>query len=260
MFDLNNFCYPIILAHRGASAVAPENTLAAFNAAMRLGADAVEMDAKLTSDKEVVIIHDRTVNRTTNGSGKVKNLTFKEIKMLDAGSKFSPIYSGEKIPGLRETCENLKGKVLLNIELTNYGTFLDALSRKVAEIVSEYEMDKEVLISSFNVFNLIRFHQYMPEVQLAILTGPDSRSRVLSNLFAGRFAINSIHPYFSTLIPEIVKAYRKRFSRIHPWTVNRAGDMHSLLTLKVDGIITDYPDIARSLIFPGKESITGMNS
>ena len=152
MVDLNNFSHPIIIAHRGASAVAPENTLAAFTTAVSMGADAIEMDVKLTSDKEVVVMHDSSVNRTTNGTGEVKSLTFKEIKMLDAGSKFSSRYSGEKIPSLREICEKLKGKLLLNIELTNYGTFLDALPLKVADLVSEYDMQREVLISSFNIF------------------------------------------------------------------------------------------------------------
>jgi glycerophosphoryl diester phosphodiesterase len=259
MLDVNNFSNPIIMAHRGASAVAPENTLAAFNIAVSMGADAVEMDVKLTSDKEVVVIHDRSVNRTTNGSGEVKYLTFKEIRMLDAGYKFSSRYSGEKIPGLREICANLKGKIILNIELTNYGTFLDALPLKVAEIISEYEMQKEVLISSFNVFNLIRFHHYMPFVQLALIVGHGSQSRLISVLFGGRFAINSIHPHFSKLVPEIVNGYRKRFLRIHPWTVNGVEDMRSMLTQKVDGIITDYPDIARSLMFPD-EKLTSSNT
>jgi glycerophosphoryl diester phosphodiesterase len=254
MFDLNNLSHPIIMAHRGASAVAPENTLAAFTTAVKLGADAIEMDVKLTSDKEVVVIHDRSVNRTTNGTGEVKFLTFKEINMLDAGIKFSSKYSGEKIPGLREICETLKGKLLLNIELTNYGTFLDALPLKVADLISEYDMQREVLVSSFNILNLIRFHQYLPFVQLAVLVGPDSRSRIFSTIFAGRFGIKFIHPHFSKLTPEIMGVYRKRFSRIHPWTVNKAEDMRSLFSLKVDGIITDYPDIARSLIFLDEKS------
>ncbi len=249
MLDVNNFSHPIIIAHRGASAVAPENTLAAFDAAVRMGADAVEMDVKLTFDKEVVIIHDKSVNRTTNGSGEVKSLTLKDIGMLDAGSKFSSRYANEKIPSLREICGKLKNKLLLNIELTNYGSHLDSLPVKVAEIVTEYEMQGEVLISSFNVFNLIRFHQCIPEVPLALLVGPDSWSRILSIVFGGRFTINSIHPHFSILLPEIPEGYRKRYSRIHPWTVNKVGDMRALLALRVDGIITDYPDIARSLIY-----------
>ena len=253
MSNLNNSRHPIIMAHRGASAVAPENTLAAFNAAVNMGADAVELDVKLTIDKEVIIIHDRRVDRTTNGSGDVKCWTFKDIRMLDAGSKFASSYSGEKIPSLREICETLKGKLLVNIELTNYWTLLDALPIKVAEIVSEYDMQGEVLISSFNVFNLIRFHQYMPAVELALLVGPESRSRIISAVFGGRFSINSIHPHFSTLFPGIPEGFRKRYARIHPWTVNKIEDMRALIALRVDGIITDYPDIARSLNYPDEK-------
>ena len=111
---------PVIFAHRGAAVYAPENTLAAFELALTQGADAIELDVKLSAEGCAVVIHDDTVDRTTNGAGRVKNLTLADLRSLDAGSAFSEKYSGEKIPLLEEVFEAVGGRALINVELTNY--------------------------------------------------------------------------------------------------------------------------------------------
>ena len=111
---------PAIFAHRGSSAYAPENTLAAFDLAISQNADAIEFDAKLSADGHVVVIHDQTIDRTTNGSGFVNQLPLKSLKGFDAGSKFDPKFSGEKIPTLDEVLANIGKRIFINIEIIGY--------------------------------------------------------------------------------------------------------------------------------------------
>ena len=137
MNHIDHLTKPIIIGHRGASAYAPENTLAAFNLALDQGADAVELDAKLSLDGEIVVIYDPTLERTTDSKGLVNSKTFAELKKLDAGSYFSSQFRGEKIPALREVFEAVGGKIIINVELTNYGLYGDGLAEKVSDLVKE---------------------------------------------------------------------------------------------------------------------------
>ena len=123
-----------IFAHRGASVYAPENTLAAFEAAVQQHADAIELDAKLTADRQVVVIHDQTVDRTTNGSGEVQKMSLEAIRELDAGSFFDVQFKGEKIPLLSEVFEAVGKRIFINIELTNYASLIDELLNWKAEL------------------------------------------------------------------------------------------------------------------------------
>ena len=141
---------PAIFAHRGASAYAPENTLASFELAIHQEADAIELDAKLTADGQVVVIHDQTVNRTTDGNGRVGKMTLTQIRQLDAGSYFAAAFYDERIPTLEEVFETVGRKILINIELTNYASMKDSLPEKVADLVRRHQLEKRVMFSSFN--------------------------------------------------------------------------------------------------------------
>lgn len=141
---------PLIIAHRGASALAPENTLAAFALALKQGADGIELDVMLTRDKELAVIHDASVDRTTNGNGLVAEMTLADLRKLDAGSKFSPDFAGEPIPTLRQVLELTGSRILVNIELKNYAHPLDALTECVIRLVQELGLSQSVLLSSFN--------------------------------------------------------------------------------------------------------------
>src|SRR3972149_5202117 len=138
---IDPFPQPVIFAHRGASACAPENTLAAFQLALEQGAPAIEFDVKLTSDGQVVVIHDQTANRTTDGAGNVANLPLAALRELDAGSWLSAAFRGERIPSLDEVFEALGKKLFMNVELTNYATSFDTLIPKVAHLVKKHGLE-----------------------------------------------------------------------------------------------------------------------
>ena len=145
-----------IFAHRGASAYAPENTMAAFKLAIRQGIFWIELDVKLSADNVVMVIHDQSVDRTTSGNGLVNNFTYSELKKLDAGSHFDIAFREEPIPSLEEVFIEIRKFTLFNIELTNYRSPNDTLPVKVADLISTYRMNERVLISSFNPLALMR--------------------------------------------------------------------------------------------------------
>src|SRR5512139_1882961 len=137
---LESLSQPIIFAHRGASVYAPENTIAAFKLAIAQQADAVELDVKLSADGQVIVIHDSTVDRTTNGHGKVQDMTLAELKALDAGSFFSSQYAGEKIPALEEVFEAMGKRTFINIELKNHRSHGEDLVETVCMLVKKHQM------------------------------------------------------------------------------------------------------------------------
>src|SRR3989304_10409901 len=168
---------PLIFAHRGASAYAPENTLAAFRLALEHGADGIELDAKLSADGQVVVIHDQTVDRTTDGHGRVNQLTLTQLRQLDAGFCKGAAFKGERIPTLAEVLEMLGDRLIINIELTNYDSPQDGLPEKAAELVRAGHLEQSVLFSSFLPSNLLAIRNILPSVPLAILAPPPLRRR-----------------------------------------------------------------------------------
>lgn len=154
--------HPLIIAHRGASAFAPENTMAAFRLAKELGAEGIELDVMLSADQKLVVHHDNSVNRTTDGKGKVAEMTWDELKDLDAGSKFGEEFSGEPLPLLEQVFEELGRKLLINVELKNYASPRDRLTEMVVDLVKRMELEESVLLSSFNAKNLFKSLQSSP--------------------------------------------------------------------------------------------------
>jgi glycerophosphoryl diester phosphodiesterase len=237
---ITHFPSPIIFAHRGASAHAPENTLAAFELALKLGAPAIEFDVKLTSDRQVIIIHDQTLNRTTNGSGAVTKQPLAALRELDAGSWLSEEFRSEKIPTLDEVFEALGKKLLMNVELTNYATPFDGLVHEVAKLVKKHGLQERVIFSSFFPTNLVIVRRLLPSVPRGqlILEGNSGwwqRS-------AGKFmTLEAEHPFITDVTVDSVKRTHSRGRRVHVWTVNDPADMRRLRLLGVDGIFTDDP-------------------
>src|SRR5690606_9559351 len=146
--------FPVmVIAHRGFSGAAPENTLAAFRKGIEIGSDMIELDVHLSRDGELVVIHDETLERTTNGKGRVADNTLMELKDLDAGSSFAPQFSGEKIPTLIEVIELAKGRVLVNIEIknpTHQRYSITELAEKTLREVKKAGMIDKFIFSSFN--------------------------------------------------------------------------------------------------------------
>ena len=238
----------IIIAHRGASAHAPENTLAAFKLALDMGADGIELDAQLTSDDRVVVIHDDTVDRTTGVHGMVRQMTLAEIKALDAGSHFDSAYAGEPVPTLDEVFAAVGSRMLINVEIKNYTSVMDALPDRLCELVVQYGMQDHVIFSSFHPLNLIRTKQRLPDVPVAILTEPGPAGRVLRGALGRLAAPKFIHPYYSDVTEASLAREHQRGRRVNAWTVDRPEDLRRLFGLGIDGIITDDPRLARQVM------------
>lgn len=240
---------PLIIAHRGASAKAPENTLAAFELAIQEDADMIELDTKLTADKKVVVIHDQTVDRTTNGTGKVKDLTLAELRELDAGYLWGEAFQNEKIPTLEEVFEVCAEKILFNIELTNYLNPFDMLAEKIKTLIERFALKNDLLVSSFHPIPLRRFQKISPEIPIGFLAKPGYPG-ILSRSWLGRVMVNyqAIHPGKSDVSLDLVRKAHEYGHRIHPYTVNESDEMMKFLSMGVDGIITDNPALAHRTI------------
>lgn len=241
---LSEFSHPIIFAHRGASAHAPENTIPSFELALAHGADAIELDAKLTVDGQIVVFHDTTVDRTTDGTGRLAQKTFAELRSLDAGSSFRDQFRGTRIPSLEEVFEVVGKKIFINVELTNYATPHDTLVEKVCALVRKHGLEKSVIFSSFYISNLKQAECLLPEVPRGLLAlggwmGIWARSFGFS---FGEYA--ALHPYLTDVDVQQVSRVHQLKRRIHVWTVNKPEDIARLNTWGVDGIFTDDPQLA----------------
>lgn len=244
----NQLKNPAIFAHRGASLCAPENTLAAFNLALHQGADGIELDAKLTSDGHVVVIHDQTVDRTTQGHGKVGELTLSQIRKLDAGSFFDIAFKGEPVPTLEEVFKAVGQLAFINIELTNYASIRDDLPEKVANLIIRYRLQQRVYFSSFNPIALIRARRALPEIPIGFLSLPGRNGWLARSWFGRLLSYDCLHPEFSDVTQKMVKNLHHRKKRIYVYTVNDRETMQKLYSYKVDGIITDDPILARQVL------------
>jgi len=241
---IEHFPRPIILAHRGDFAHAPENTLPAFQQALQKGADGVELDAKLTSDGHVIVIHDSTVDRTTDGKGRVASHTLEAIRKLDAGKWFNEKFAGTKVPLLEEVFETVGRDKMINIELTNYTTPRDGLAAKVCELIKRHNNQGQILFSSFFPSNLKITAQMLPEIPRGLLAMPG-----LVGLWARSFGFmfgeyQALHPHISNASREqMLRAHRLK-RRVHVWTANMPGQIIQLKEWGADGIITDDPQAA----------------
>lgn len=245
---LKQFPRPTIFAHRGSSAHAPENTIAAFRLAIEHGADAIELDAKLAADGHVVVIHDQTVDRTTPAQGRVSEMTTYELSRLDAGSHFDCAYSGEGIPTLEDVFYTVGKKILINIELTNYSSPMDDLPQKAAQLVQQGHLQNHVLFSSFNPIALFRIRKILPEVPIGLLA-LHGRSGWWARAWIGELLnYQSLHPEFNDVHAKLVQRVHKKKKRLHVYTVNQPDDIQKLLFMQVDGIFTDDPLLARRCV------------
>lgn len=231
---------PVVFAHRGSSQHAPENTLPAFELAVAQGADAVELDVKLSSDGKAMVIHDQTVDRTTNGSGRVNQMTLEALKKLDASFRFKE-FACVGIPTLDEVFESVGKRIFINVELTNYASRNDELVPLVADIVKWHNMQKAVLFSSFLPGNLRKIKLLLPEVPVALLASQGWMGAAARSALFIQLSPAIIHPYLTDVNQRFMDTERKRGRRVHAWTVNDEMDLKRLLALGVDGFFTDDP-------------------
>jgi len=221
-----------VIGHRGAAGHAPENTLKSFNKAVELGADMVEMDVHLCATGEPVVIHDETVDRTTDGSGRVRDLSLDELKALDAGD-------GERVPTLVEVIDEMSGRAALNVELKGPGC-VDRVHEVLSDAVGDGLVSQDgLLVSSFHLGMLEWMRALSDDVRLGVLVG-DAPGRVLE--FAQRVEAYSVNPYHKRMSLEFVSLAHGHGLKVYPWTVNEPGDIARAKAMGVDGVISDYPE------------------
>ncbi len=219
-------------AHRGAKAYFPENTLLAFQKAIDFGAEGIELDVHLSKDGEIVVIHDETIDRTTNGLGAVIQFSVQELKSFD-------IEENQKIPTLTEVLDLVNRKCLVNIELKSYET-----SAKIVVLIENYVIKNkweysDFIVSSFDWNALKTVNLLNPSIQIGVLTATDLD---LAISFALSINATSIHPYFHLLTQENCNFIMQKKLLNFAWTVNEIEDINKILAFGVDGIISDFPD------------------
>lgn len=229
-----------IFAHRGSSGLFPENTLAAFKNAATLPITGIELDVQLTKDGEIVVIHDETINRTSNGEGFVKDFTLDELKTYDFGSYFSHLFTGEEIPLLAEVLDVFKHTThFINIELKTNVVRYEGIEEKIAQLIEEKEIANRIIISSFNDESVQLFKEIAPEVQTAFLAMKKPR-RLLHHL---RFLrVDACHISYKIVHKRVFKKVISKGFPVRAFTVNRVEDMLNLEQLGIQCIITDYPE------------------
>ena len=233
---------PLVFAHRGASRVAPENTLPAFEAASRSGADGVELDVQYSSDGHLVVIHDLTLERLTNGIGRVTSQPLATLRALDAGSHFGPEFVGTRIPLLGEVLNLVKDKLLVIVELKVPDAGSAEMGADVVAAVRAHGMADQVVISSFNPFALRKAKLAGPEIECALLVAHDLPGWMRWGLTRRYSRAESIQPEAVMVDAAYVAWARKHCLHLRVWTVNDEAEMRRLLDLGVDAVITDVPD------------------
>jgi glycerophosphoryl diester phosphodiesterase len=249
MYSYLDLPRPAIFAHRGASAYAPENTIAAFELAIRQGCDGIELDVMLTQDRQAVVTHDHNLQRITGFHGHVSELTLANIQKMDAGSFFDAEYTNERIPSLDEVFQIIGSRAFINVELKNYHALTDSLPEVVARLVLKYKLHSNLLFSSFNPIALRKIKKLLPQIPTALLALPGKDGWWARN-WIGKLLTryNALHPELQDATPGLVNKQHNTGKRIHVYTVNNPLDMERLYDIGVDGIFTDDPLLARNVL------------
>ncbi|OZU88289.1 hypothetical protein CIL03_11585 [Virgibacillus indicus] len=232
----------IIFAHRGSSGTHPENTFAAYKEAVRVGAEGIELDVQLTKDDELVVIHDHTVGRTTNGTGFVRDYTLEELQRLDAGAWFHERFQGERIPVLKEVFTWMQSNdLILNIELKNVTVDLPCLEELVLNEIESFNLADRIIISTFDHYSLKKINELNPKIECAIL--------YLEKLYepwnyAANIGAKGLHTHSPKTDRVMIKEAERRGFPVRVYTVNHEERIKELLEDGCSAIFTDYPEKA----------------
>ncbi|MGC8934586.1 MAG: glycerophosphodiester phosphodiesterase [Thermoproteota archaeon] len=224
---------PIIVGHRGSPDVCPENTLPSFLKAIEVGVDAIEFDVRKTKDHKLIVMHDETIDRTTNGKGLVRELTLEQIERLDAGSWFSSSFKGTKVPTLQEVLEKVNSKVLMRIELKD-----DGIEKDVVEAVKSFGLEENVAVASFNLSPLKKVKELLPSLSTVAITANFSKSFIFHSLV--HFS-NTIAARFRTFTQEDVRSAHLHGLTFDVWTIDSCEALNEVLNYGVDSITTNRP-------------------
>jgi len=232
----------LIWAHRGASGYAPENTMEAFRMANKQCSDGIELDIHLTKDGHLVVAHDETIDRCSNGKGRIIDKTLEELLTYDF-SNHLPHYKNSKIPTLKEVlCFVRDTKMTVNIEIKSGIVIYEGIEEKAVSLVSKFGMQGRVMYSSFNHHSLMLIKKLDSTLPIGLLY---SEAMVDPHIYATHLKADAIHPYYPTLmVPNTISSCKSSGIAINPWTVNEPEHMGWMFKEEVNAIITNYPDVA----------------
>ncbi|WP_025026423.1 glycerophosphodiester phosphodiesterase [Caldalkalibacillus mannanilyticus] len=234
----------ILIGHRGAAICAPENTLRSFEMAIEMGCKGIELDVQMTKDGEFVVIHDYSVDRTTNGSGYVSELTYKEIRQLDAGSWFGLEFAGQKIPSLEEVLTIMPPDALVNIELKKELHEENHMEEKLVHLLRRSNAIENVVVSSFDHMSIKKVKEIDPEVKTGLLLYSNLID-VFAYLEQNQLEVYSIHQTEEFITNKFVQEAHNKGYKVYAYTVNAARAFKKCIDVNVDGVITDDPHIAQ---------------
>lgn len=235
-----------IYAHRGCSGKYPENTMLAFFKAAESGCDGIELDVQLTKDGQVVVIHDEAVDRTTDGSGLVKDFMLADLKRLDAGRIKGGSCGILPVPTFDEYCAWAnKQDLVTNVEIKTGVYYYENIEEKTLEIIEKYHLEDRVLISSFNHSSLERFRTLAPDIPRGALIGPDGLGN--AGFYCARYGFGFFHPYVKTLSKADVDGCHDWGIGVNVWTVNGLEEVANAYEWGCDGVITNFPEVLRGL-------------
>jgi glycerophosphoryl diester phosphodiesterase len=250
--EFDALVFPLVVAHRGASSTHPENTIAAFDAAVEAGADVVELDVRMTADGVPVVLHDANLSATTEGTGFVHQTSLADVKKLDASGGRGP---RQQVPTLREAFEALSGRAGIDIEVKNipgdqgFDAGREEAAESVVKLLDEFGFAGPVLVSSFNWLSIERVRQMAPDVATGFLTAAAMDPRA-----ALRYVIEQNHLFVLPHVRALSEAGEAFVQEVHEagvlvgtWTVDDPGDIQRLLSWGVDAVATNDPEAARPI-------------
>ncbi|HEY0736453.1 MAG TPA: glycerophosphodiester phosphodiesterase family protein [Herpetosiphonaceae bacterium] len=235
---------PKVIGHRGAAGYAPENTMASFERGLAMGVDAIELDVHPTRDGELVVIHDPTLDRTTNGHGLVSAHTLEQIQALDAGSWFDPTFAGQRVPIFRDVMSWAKGRTQVIIEIKQGPIFYPNVEELLIAVLDETGMRDQVLAISFDHISVHKLKQLAPDIPTGVLYA----GRVVNPVSLAREAqADALMPYWPLLTKEEVAAAHEAGLFIGPWG-GAEQNYEFILATGVDAVIADFPDRPRQVM------------
>lgn len=235
----------VVWAHRGASAYAPENTLEAFDLAAKMKADGVELDVHLSKDGVLMVGHDESINRCSNGEGYIRDYTCAELKKFDFSYKFPQQYAGARMPTLAEVFDLLKPTGLfINIEIKSLPFIYKGIEEKLDALATDMGMQDSIMYSSFDHYTLVHMRELNKNVPLGILY---SEGIYQPWKYAASIGVTALHPHYASLQYPVTANSRAAGIRVHPWTVDGEDVLMDMYAQGVDAVITNKPDVALRL-------------
>lgn len=236
----------VVIAHRGASAYYPENTMAAFKGAVEMNAEMIELDVMLSKDGVPVVFHDATLDDHTDGTGNIGDYTLDQLRELDAGSWFDSTFAGEKIPTLEEVLAFATGKIALNIEIKTEAVTDEAragVEEKSLELVKKYGMEEHVLFSSFDYRSITHLKKLDPEIPAALLYEKSQSQKLLPSELLKKYDADAFNCSYRQLNTKRYRDVRENNIPVFIYTVDKPSRMRKLLRMNVTGIFTNKPDV-----------------